>query len=141
MADVSSLAGWARKWRRPLDNGRWIWHTAARAQQITSTFASDSGVGYENELEIALRNAGEWFYYDPYYRLLVCGYHGYAVRNSATHLRLQHKVHSSERSAIEQKFRGCKLLDPAQVATQPPLQAPLDWLGAPMRGSMRRTRM
>lgn len=61
MADVSSLAGWARKWRRPLDNGRWIWHTAARAQQITSTFASDSGIGYENELEIAARNAGEWF--------------------------------------------------------------------------------
>lgn len=140
MADVSSLASWGSEVATPV---RQRSLSLAHSSPCTadSTIASDSGIGYENGLEIAARNAEEWFYYDPHYRMLVCGYHGYAVRNLATHLRLQHKVRSSERSAIEQKFRGCELLDPAQVATPPPLQAPLDWLGAPMRGSMRRTRM
>jgi hypothetical protein len=63
--------------------------------------------------------------------VLVCRYHEYAVRNLASHLRLQHKVRSSERSAIEEKFSTCELLEPAQVATPLPLEAPFHWLGAP----------
>jgi len=66
--------------------------------------------GYEDGLEIAVVNAEEWLYYDSQYRVLVCWYHGYAVRDLATHLRLQHKVQSSERSAIKEKFRGYELL-------------------------------
>ena len=87
----------------------------------------DSVIGFEDGLEIAAANVDEWLYYDSHYRVLVCRYHGYAVQNLATHLSSQHKVRSSERSAIE-KISSCELLEPAQVPT------PLDWLGSPMRG-------
>jgi hypothetical protein len=66
--------------------------------------------------------------------VLVYRYHRYAVRNLATHLRLQHKVRSSERAAIEKKFGTYRLLEPSQVVTPPPLQALLEWLRAPMQG-------
>lgn len=133
MADASSLASWVSEVATPATQRSWSL-THGSPCTANSTFASDSAIGYEDGLEIVAGNADEWLYYDSRYRVLVCRYHGYAVRNLATHLRLQHKVRSSERAAIEKKFGACELLEPAQVTTPPTLQAPLDWLGAPMRG-------
>lgn len=133
MCDTSSLASWGSRTGTPV---RQRSQSLAQSSPCTgnSTIASDSAIGFEDGLEIAAANADEWLYYDSHYKVLVCRYHGYAVRNLATHLRLQHKVRSSERSAIEKKFGACELLEPAQVSTPPSLQAPLDWLGSPMRG-------
>lgn len=133
MSDVSSLASWGTQTSTPVRQRSW---SLAQSNSCTehSATASDSAIGLEDGLEIAAANADEWLYYDSHYKVLVCRYHGYAVRNLATHLRLQHKVRSSERSAIERKYGACELLEPAQVATPPSLQAPLDWLGSPMRG-------
>lgn len=133
MSDVSSLASWGTQTSTPVRQRSW---SLAQSNSCTehSTTASDSAIGLEDGLEIAAANADEWLYYDSHYKVLVCRYHGYAVRNLATHLRLQHKVRSSERSAIEKKYGACELLEPAQVTTPPSLQAPLDWLGSPMRG-------
>ena len=133
MADASSLASWVSEVATPATQRSWSL-THGSPCTANSTFASDSAIGYEDGLGIVAGNADEWLYYDSRYRVLVCRYHGYAVRNLATHLRLQHKVRSSERAAIEKKFGACELLEPAQVTTPPTLQAPLDWLGAPMRG-------
>ena len=133
MADASSLASWVSEVATPATQRSWSL-THGSPCTANSTFASDSASGYEDGLEIVAGHADEWLYYDSRYRVLVCRYHGYAVRNLATHLRLQHKVRSSERAAIEKKFGACELLEPAQVTTPPTLQAPLDWLGAPMRG-------
>lgn len=133
MADLSSLASWGSEAATPVTQRSWSLAHSSRCTR-NSTIASDSAIGFEDGLEIAATNADKWFYYDLHYRVLVCRYRGYAVRNLATHLRLQHKVRSSERSAIEKKFEACELLEPSQVATPPPLQAPLEWLGAPMRG-------
>jgi hypothetical protein len=133
MCDTSSLASWGCRMGTPV---RQRSQSLAQSSPCAgdSTIASDSAIGFEDGLEIAAVNVDEWLYYDSYYKVLVCRYHGYAVRNLATHLRLQHKVRSSERSAIEKKFRACELLEPAQVSTPPSLQAPLDWLRSPMRG-------
>ena len=133
MCDVSSLASWGSRTATPV---RQRSESLAQSCPCTgnSTIASDSAIGFEDGLEIAIANVDEWLYYDSHYKVLVCRYHGYAVRNLATHLRLQHKVRSSERSAIEKRYGACELLEPAQVAIPPSLQAPLDWLGSPMRG-------
>jgi hypothetical protein len=133
MSDVSSLASWGSQTATPVRQRPW---SLAQSSPCTahSTTASDSAIGFEDCLEIATGNVEDWAYYDSQYRVLVCRYHGYAVRNLATHLRLQHKVRSSEKAAIEKKFGTYGLLEPSQVATPPPLQAPLEWLGAPMQG-------
>jgi len=132
MGDVSSLGSWGSQTATP---ARQQSQSLAQSSRCigNSTVASDSAIGHEDGLEIAVANAEKWLYYDSQHRVLVCRYHEYAVRNLATHLRLQHEVRTSERSVIEGKFRGYELLEPAQVATPPSLPAPFDWLGAPTR--------
>lgn len=112
MCNVSSLASWGSQTATPV---RQRSESLAQSCPSTgnSTIASDSAIGFEDGLEIAAANAEEWLYYDFHYKVLVCWYYGYAVRNLATHLRLQHKVRSSERSAIERKYGACELLEPA----------------------------
>jgi hypothetical protein len=131
--DVSSLASWGPQTATPVRQ-RSLSLAQSRPCTGNSTIASDSAIGFEDGLESPAANAEELLYCDSQYRVLVCRYHGYAVRNMATHLKLQHDVRNSKRSAIGKKFGTCEVLDPAQVATPPSLQAPFDWLGAPMRG-------
>jgi hypothetical protein len=130
MTDVSSLASWGSQAAGPVRQRSW---SLAQSSPCTahSTTESDSAIGFEDGLEITVGNADDWLYYNSQYRVLVCRYHEYAVWNLASHLRLQHKVRSSERSAIEEMFSTCELLEPAQVATPLPLEAPFHWLGAP----------
>jgi hypothetical protein len=130
---MSSLASWGSQTAMPVRQRSW---SLAQSSPCTahSTTASDSAIGFEDGVKITAGNADDWLHYKSQYRVLVCRYHGYSVQTLASHLRLHHKVRSSERSAIEEKFSTCELLEPAQVAKPLPLEAPFDWLGAPMRG-------
>lgn len=87
MCDISSLASWGSQTATPV---RQRSQSLVQSSPCTenSTIASDSAIGFEDGLEIAAANADEWLYYDSHYKVLVCRYHGYAVRNLATHLRL-----------------------------------------------------
>lgn len=86
-------------------------------------FRSSHAIGYEDGPGVAATTAHEWPYYNAQYNVLVCRYHVYAIQNLATHLRLQNKVRSYERSTIEKIFASCEPLEPANVASPPPLRA------------------
>lgn len=135
--DVSSPINWdsdsalvaVAPVRQPLQSIR-----QSDTPRTNSVAASDSAIGHEDGVEINAANAHEWLYYNPQYRVLVCRHHQYAVRNLATHLRLEHRVRRKERLLIEGAFRACELVDPMHVSVPPPLENPLDWLGTPVRG-------
>ena len=80
----------------------------------------------------ALANAE--FYYDAYYKVLICKYHGVAVVGLNGHLKDAHNLRrKDERQPILDRYAGLVLVEPREITTPPPNGPPFEALRKPAR--------